>query len=362
MTHFNLSRSILVSISQGLIDLQQKIELGRSFEFPYPKSLQRGYDRLLNLYIQQEETPPSSLVELVRWCEQKSLSDWKIDIPSELIEDEEHLLYKQEPTELCDELSQLIEDRGAFQKKIIGKVMTLCQSLKNPEMYIDFRYFLCDSSNSIVDYLRKKSFRNKVPQLASEIEDIYQEIPEVYAINEQLYQCDRCGYLGIQNLEGKIVCKNKKCRRKYKSKFQVVKGTPPFYLLHEEIHRFITLPGQPELELEAKLKKIDSTLRVEIWKEYDKHDLYLTFSNGERWAIDVKDWQSPYLLAQKLNSDSFPSQPEWDKAFYVIPDYRYKEREDYLRSLKNNYHHKNIQVVYTKNLVSRVKKHLEKIS
>lgn len=362
MTQFDASKSLLVVISQGLVDLHRKIELGRSFEFPYPRNLQQGYNKLLNFYIQQEKIPPSSLVELVRWCEQKSLSDWEIDVPPELIEEEEYLLYKQEPTELCEELSQLIEEQGAFQKKIIGKVMSLCQSLQNPEMYIDFRRFLCDGNNSIVDYLRKKSFRNKVPQLASEIEEIYQEIPEIYAVEDKFYQCDRCGYLMVKNSEGKLVCKNKKCRRKHKPKFQAVKGTPPFYLLHEEVHRFITLPGQPELELEARLKKIDSNLLVEIWKEYDKHDLYLTFSKGDRWAIDVKDWQSPYLLAQKLNSDSFPTQPEWDKAFYVIPDYRYKEQEDYLRSLKNHYHHKNVQAVYTKNLVSRVKKHLERIN
>lgn len=361
MTHFEASKSLLILISQGLIDLRNKIESGKTFEFPYPRNLQQGYNKILNLYLQKEKIPPYSLVELVRWCEQKSLSDWELDIPPELIKDEEYLLYKQEPTELCEELSQLIEERGAFQKRIIGKVMSLCQSQQNPAMYIEFRRFLCDRNNSIVDYLCKKSFRNRVTQLASKIEEIYQEIPEIYTIDDQVYQCDRCGYLIVKNSEGELVCKNKKCRRKYKPKFQAIQGTPPFYLLHEEVHRFITLPGQPELELETKLNKIDSNLRVEIWKEYDKHDLYLIFSNNERWAIDVKDWQSPYLLAQKLNSDTFPVQPEWDRAFYVIPDYRYKEQEDYLRSLKNHYRHKNIQIVCTKNLISLVKKNLEKL-
>lgn len=362
MSQLYSSKSSLVLISQGLLDLHQKLESGKSFEFPYPKNLQQGYNKLLNFYIQQEHIPPSSLVELVRWCEQKPLSEWKIDIPPELIEDEEYLLHQQEPTELCEELSLLIEEHGAFQKKIIGKVMSICQSQQNPEMYIDFRRFLCVCANSIVDYLRKKKFRNKLPKLASEIEEIYQEIPEVYFVNDKLYQCDRCGYLMVKSSEGKLVCNSKKCRRKHKSKFKELKGTPPFYLLHEEIHRFITLPGQPELELEKKLQKIDYNLCVEIWKEYDKHDLYLTFSNNERWAIDVKDWQSPYLLTQKLNSDSFPPQPEWDKAFYVIPDYRSKEQEDYLRSLKKHYNNKTIQVIYAKNLLSRVQKNLEKIN
>ncbi|MDJ0742778.1 MAG: hypothetical protein QNJ32_05380 [Xenococcaceae cyanobacterium MO_167.B27] len=362
MTQLESPELLLTLICKGLIDLYQKVESGKNFEFPYPKYLQQGYNKLLNFYIQQEQTPPYSLVELVRWCEHKSLSEWNLNISEELIENEEYLLYKQEPTELCEELSQLIEEHGAFQKKLIGKVMSLCQSQQNPEMYIDFRGFLCDRSNSILDYLRKKNFRNKVPRLASEIEEIYQEIPEIYVIDDKLYQCDRCGYLIVKNSEGKRVCKNKKCRRKYKPKFQAVKGTPPFYLLHEEVHRFITLPGQAELELEEKLKKISPNLQVEIWKEYDKHDLYVTFSNNEKWAIDVKDWKNPYLLAQKLNSDSFPPQPEWDKAFYVIPDRRHKEQEDYIRSLKNHYRRKDIQVVYSKNLVSRVKKNLDKIN
>lgn len=362
MFQFNTSESLLVLISQGLINLHKKIESGKSFEFPYPKNLQQGYNRLLNFYIQQEKTPPYSLVELVRWCENRSLSDWGIDIPSEIIENEEYLLYKQEPTELCEELSQLIEEPGAFQKKIIGRVFSLCKSQLDPQMYIDFRRFLCRQKNSIVDYLHKKNFRNKLPQLASEIEDIYEEISDVYTVKEKIYQCNRCGYLIVKNSEDKFVCKNKKCRRKYKPEFQPVQGIPPFYLLHEEMHRFITLPGQAELELEVKLTKIDADLLVEIWKEYDKHDLYLTFSNNEKWAIDVKDWQSPYLLAQKLNSDTFPSQPEWDKAFYVIPDYRGQEKEDYLRSLQKYYHHQDIQVVYAKDLVSRVKKNLERIN
>jgi hypothetical protein len=48
--------------------------------------------------------------------------------------------------------------------------------------------------------------------------------------------------------------------------------------------------------------------------------LKLVFPDGEVWAVDVKDWENPFLLAKRVGP--FVEEPRWDRAYFVFPDHR----------------------------------------
>jgi hypothetical protein len=67
---------------------------------------------------------------------------------------------------------------------------------------------------------------------------------------------------------------------------------------------------------------------------YDQYDLRVTFPDQKVWAVDVKDWANPFLLARNVRP--IPQKPDWSKAFFVFPDERHHQRKDYLRAFRNN--------------------------
>jgi hypothetical protein len=74
-------------------------------------------------------------------------------------------------------------------------------------------------------------------------------------------------------------------------------------------------------------------LDVELWPAFDRYDLRIVFPNREVWAVDVKDWANPFLLARRVKP--IPSDPPWTRAYFVFPDERRAQREDYLRAFNH---------------------------
>jgi hypothetical protein len=76
-------------------------------------------------------------------------------------------------------------------------------------------------------------------------------------------------------------------------------------------------------------------LEVALWPGYDSYDLRITFADGTVWAVDVKDWAAPHLLAKRLEPLPRDGSLDYDRAFYAIPDARMRETPDYLTRLQN---------------------------
>jgi hypothetical protein len=90
----------------------------------------------------------------------------------------------------------------------------------------------------------------------------------------------------------------------------------------------------------------------------DAYDLRLTFPGQEVWAIDVKDWASPYRLAETVKP--FRTFPTWDRAFFVFPD-RYKNKHrNYLEAFRSRcvYLNERIQAVFESDLVAAARQKL----
>ena len=76
-------------------------------------------------------------------------------------------------------------------------------------------------------------------------------------------------------------------------------------------------------------------LTVELWPGYDAYDLRIIFPDGIVWAVDIKDWRFPYLLAPRLTSLDRRGSLTWDRAIYAIPEQREREHPGYLDILHN---------------------------
>ena len=94
---------------------------------------------------------------------------------------------------------------------------------------------------------------------------------------------------------------------------------------------FITSPGIAEIDLETTLRK--GGLHPQMWPQFDAYDLRIPFPDGTAWAIDVKDWANPSLLA--VRTRALRADPPHDRAFIVVPAYRFRVREDYARAFRH---------------------------
>jgi hypothetical protein len=72
---------------------------------------------------------------------------------------------------------------------------------------------------------------------------------------------------------------------------------------------------------------------VELWPNVDAYDLRLTFPDRQVWAVDVKDWASPYRLAEQVSP--FRTNPPWDHAFFVFPDRHKRVKRNYVEAFKS---------------------------
>lgn len=115
--------------------------------------------------------------------------------------------------------------------------------------------------------------------------------------------------------------------------------------LRPTIHKRICIPGLPEVDLYHWLTDDPAGPRlskdsVALWPGVDRYDLRLDFNN-QVWAVDVKDYTSPVALGLKekekggfknYTPDDFL---HWQRAFYVIPDYRFDRDKRYDKRVKD---------------------------
>jgi hypothetical protein len=86
------------------------------------------------------------------------------------------------------------------------------------------------------------------------------------------------------------------------------------------VWRWTTIPGRVEIDLYRALEA--RGLRPTLWPDLDAYDLHVDVGTGSRksaFRIDLKDYTSAVLLAQKVQADGGdPGGAGW----LVVPDYR----------------------------------------
>jgi hypothetical protein len=88
----------------------------------------------------------------------------------------------------------------------------------------------------------------------------------------------------------------------------------------------------------------DVIIEVRLWPEADRYDLLIRFVHQgqvETWAVDVKDYADPAELLRKIQHQDRPHDLffynqgliAWQKAFFVVPQYRIDWNAQYLQNL-----------------------------
>ncbi|MDQ3802294.1 MAG: hypothetical protein M3416_00325 [Acidobacteriota bacterium] len=329
-------------IASGLVDLYlHHAKTGEPLQASYSRKLQRGYDRLVALCLMRGEAPPQSVPALIRLCE-KPFAEWPLPQLPEDIHPLDTLLHNHQPSFFCEEYARADRDIEAAvsEERFMQQVFAECSTLP-PQIYTALREQLVTrpvltEGEFIITYSKPP-----LRAVADLVKDAYEEAPG-YLTHRGAYSCcPECGNLLLYSRDKVWVCRDESCgldrvREEQVQRILSAVEDGAVYQLKHALRRYVAGPGRFELKLRDGLLDLGSggqRLSVELYPSVDAYDLRVTFPDKEVWAIDVKDWASPYLLAEAVKP--FRTRPPWDRAFYVFPDRHKRVRRDYLEAFRN---------------------------
>jgi len=344
-------------IASGLSMLVQSVTDGHPLSVPYPPALQRGLDRLVVACLRQSQTPPRSVVELIDWC-RKPLSSWPLALPADAIGPADTLLISDFPTRICDGWACAKPDVEAElgEQHLIRSVFQTCMEANNTTAYTAFRSLLIQHPVLTAFEFQQHMMRPELDILREHIRAAYAPAPVATIVQEHYHCCGNCGNLLLHTSTGNLECEDERCRGNSRIG-RTIPAHDEVVWLKRGLRRFVAAPGRVEIALAEELERMG--VQVELWPEFDRYDVRITFPNNEVWAIDVKDWANPFLLARSVRP--IPRQPPWDRAFFVVPDERKRQRQDYLRAFQNYSHHldRTSRLCFVSQLIGSVRKKLK---
>lgn len=328
-------------LATGLLSLARVFERGQALALPYPEQLQQGLNRLAASALRQGATPPQSVADFLEWC-RRPLSQW----PVQLVEEDgaTNLLDGILPTDFCENWACAASDVEAdlSEQRLLWAVLDACRSAEAPGTYVAFRKLIIE--HPVLSEWELQDWKNSLALelLAEHVEGAYEPAPAACITRGQTVSCcPTCGNLLLQSAAEEPVCEEERCRR------EAMRGSQPraprelqaregILWLKRGLRRFVAAPGRGELRLEAALR--ERGLEVELWPQFDAYDLRVRFPDGEAWAVDVKDWAVPRLLARRVSAlpSPIPRTPPWTKAYFVFPEERRRERPGYMAAFKSH--------------------------
>lgn len=357
-----ISDTILPLLASGLTYLTADVANGKSFQAPFPSSWQRGLNMFVVECLLRDVDFPVYLQDALTWCS-RPLNTWPVrfNLPPHLL-NEPLLDEDSQPTALCREYALLKCDAEleACQQKMLV-VLSEAQRNRVPQAYIEFRKFLIEHPVVSKEELMKFSFDSRISPLGSLLLDLYEQVPTLVAERGSVLICGFCGWT-LQRFRGRLRCGDDRCRLLTGDFIQQKireRSEPPEQLqrVRRAIRRYIVAPGTYEVNTMKYLQQLQLT--VELWPGYDAYDLRIIFPNGTIWAIDIKDWRFPYLLAPRLTSLDRRGSLAWDRAIYTIPDQRELEQPGYLDILQNATVGQDFSVLTIRELLNQAQRYKE---
>lgn len=350
-------------VASGVIKLAENIKNGKAPTLPYPKELQRGLDKLCLTYLRQGKTPPQGVPDVLSWCN-RPIREWSLQLSEENIGTKEKLLDGQIPTAICEEWAIASPDVEAelTQKHLLMNVIQVCRSNQASDSYVAFRRLLISEPVLTAFEFQQHCINPLLERLDKQIETAYEKAPESCVVDGHFHCCVHCSNIMLRTIKGELICAEERCRAKNTSKSgRRIPQKQEVIWLKRGLRRFIAAPGRAELTLAEKLKKLG--IQVNLWPNFDSYDLLIVFPDGEAWAIDVKDWANPFLLAHKVKQQNplIPNYPPWTQAYFVFPNDRREQRPDYLRAFCNHCPlPKEIKAKFESDFIKDVKRKLQR--
>ncbi|SOD89289.1 restriction endonuclease-related protein [Spirosoma fluviale] len=324
---------ILRELATGLMSLHSRDETMRQL-YAYPAPLQRSFERLILYTVSHKLPSPQSLMDILYLCT-KPMAEWYMfaNVSQATWAETDRLINWGLPTAFCEELScdNLNVADELEQNQIFLALRRLCKEHNSQRGYVGFRRLFIE--RPIIQEFELATHLMKTPLnlLAEPLRSVYEPIPLIMSSNGSFRLCPSCGVILQRTIHNEEHCESDTCRElTSKISPKEIPASASWLRLRRPFRRYITHPGLAEVRLARQLEK--SNIQVELWPHFDRYDLRLTLPSGEVWAVDVKDWSNPRLLAKHLLKPDFPI--DYDRFYYVIPQHRLKYNHDYVRVLE----------------------------
>lgn len=324
---------LLHLIATGVIQLTERVTKGLPIDSQYPGSLQIGLNRLNVIRHRNNLALVRSIPDLLSWC-RRPLGEWSLDIAAGYLDPDGRLLESQFPTHLCEALACATSDVEAdlSERRFMSSVFSTCQAADAPKTYVTFRRLLIEHPVlTEFELLQKRNDHPELNLLIDHLKVAYEDAPLDYMLKGDFHCCPNCGNLQQPTMQmDRLLCEEERCRHHTITRpGRIIPAREHVLWLKRGLRRFVTMPGLAEIRLEQRLLKLK--LQVDLWPEFDSYDLRVEFPDGKAWAVDVKDWANPFLLA--LHVKNIPLTPPLEKGYFVFPDERSRQ-SDYVRAFR----------------------------
>ena len=302
----------------------------------YEDRVQRAYNHLVLHCMHDGAEPPASVPHMIAWAARTPLAEWPADLSAAAIDGDEVLVDDETrtPTQACLEWAMPVADAASelFENSIIEDAIAACRAARSPRSYTAFRRLLITRPVLTATELAALAAEIELLPVFEVIRRSYEPAPASYLTRGGFQLCGRCGCLLVPLRDSEYRCELDRCRNDGGTTLGAVLPAATGVLqLSRPLRVFITSPGLAETDLEATLRS--AGLRPEMWPQFDAYDLRIPFPDGTAWAIDVKDWANPSLLA--VRTQALRADPPHDRGFIVVPAYRFRVREDYARAFRH---------------------------
>lgn len=308
--------------------------------------LKHGWEMLCAMSYRLGLTPPQSLPELVQWLH-APVEQWpQIGHAFPSLTLSGPLLENGSPSALAYRLGEPFANtynpRLEMEDKVFSEIVAECQRLYDRALYVQVREFL--NRNPVLIDWRETMMQQAGwgSTMLSLFRQCYEPIPSscVKTLDGQqvVFRCPHCGWVLSWRRDEAVCHEDGPCANLYGDLSEFAEPLP----FEEDamarttggIQRYVVAPEVTVIRLYDMLTTTKWGLRCELYPELDAYDLLITFPSGGHWAVDVKDWKRPESLAMGIGA--FPYLPEWDRAFYVFPDYR-TGAAGYLNAFRNHW-------------------------
>jgi hypothetical protein len=220
-----------------------------------------------------------------------------------------------------------------FENAVIDEALAACRAARSPGSYTAFRKLLITKPAMTAAEIAALIGDIDLLPVFETVRRSYEPAPAAYMRDGAYRLCGRCGCLLIPLNGGGYRCELDRCRNDGRSSLgDALPAQAGVVQLRRPLRVFITSPGLAETELEATLRSLG--LKPGMWPQFDAYDLKVPFPDGAVWAVDVKDWANPSLLA--IRTGLLRPDPPYDRAFIVVPEYRFQVRENYARAFRHH--------------------------
>ena len=346
-------------LASGLTRMVKLVAENRPLQAPYPAAWQRGLNMLAVECMMRGIEPPTHTQAAVALCK-KTLNLWPVRfaLPTHLL-DEPLLDREDSPTTFCRELAENAVGGDAEHElcqDLMRKIRRTAELLRKQSAYVALRRHLIEHAVMPLHDLIDAASSAELGVFGSDLHDLYETVPFSAFEGNHVLLCGHCGWT-LTRKEGRLHCGGAFCEVLTDD---FTRGTSTLSLpergglvrVRSAIRDYVVAPGKSELALFEALESMG--VPVELWPYFDRYDLRISLSHDDIWAVDVKDWTYPHLLARRLTPLSNEEEYNYTQAFYAIPDARIRHTPSYLEFLRAATVGQPFSVVSVNALIARV--------